>query len=79
MTFPKPKEYRLFIYQSYRKKDRNSCHQYRINSKVVNNEIYYDSRTDLMEKGARVIDVFTEDIGKNTERTTLLIILKKEK
>ena len=79
MIFPKPKEYHLFIYQSYRHKDRNSCHQYRINSKVVNNEIYYDSRTDLMEKGARVIDVFTEDIGKNTERTTLLILLKKEK
>lgn len=79
MIFPKPKECCLFIYQSYRKKDRNSCHQYRINSKVVNNEIYYDSRTDLMEKGARVIDVFTEDISKNTERTTLLILLKKEK
>ena len=79
MIFSKPKEYRLFIYQSYRKKDRNSCHQYRINSKVVNNEIYYDSRTDLMEKGAQIIDVFTEDIGKNTERTTLLILLKKEK
>ena len=79
MIFPKPKEYYEFIYQSYRKKDRSSCHQYRINGKVVNNEIYYDSRTDLMEKGARVIDVFTEDISKNTERTTLLILLKKEK
>lgn len=78
MIFPKPKKYYEFIYQSYRKKDRNSCHQYRLNGKVVNNEIYYDSRSDLMEKGARVIDVFTEDIGKNTERTTLLILLKKE-
>ena len=79
MNFSKSKEYHLFIYQSYRKKDRNSCHQYRINSKVVNNEIYYNSRTDLMKKGAQIIDVFTEDISKNTERTTLLILLKKEK
>lgn len=78
MKFSKPKEYYGFIYQSYRKKDRNSCHQYRINSKVVNNEVYYDSRSKLMQKGAQIIDVFTENIGKNTERTTLLVILKKE-
>lgn len=79
MKFPKPKEYYEFIYQSYRKKDKNSCHQYRINGKVVNDEVYYDSRSELIQKGARVIDVFTKYIGKNTERTTLLILLKKEK
>ena len=79
MKFPKPNEYYEFIYQSYRKVNRNSCYQYRINSKVVNDEVYYDSRSELMQKGDRIIDIFTENIGKNTERTTLLIILKKEK
>ena len=78
MLYPKPKEYYEFVYQSYRKKDKNSCHQYRINGKVVNEELYYDSRTDLIQKGARVVDCTTKTINKNTEVTTILVLLKKE-
>ena len=78
MKFPKPKEYYEFIYQSYRKKDRNSCHQYRINGKVVSEEVYYDSRTELYQRpGAYVVNCFGTMINKDTERTTLTLLVRK--
>ena len=78
MKFPKPKEYYEFIYQTYRKKDRNSCHQYRINGKVVSEEVYYDSRSELYQKpGSYIVACTTTTINKDTERTTLTLLVRK--
>lgn len=77
MKYPKPAEYYEFIYKSYRHKDKNDCHQYRINGKIVNAEVYYDSRSHLLEKGGWLVDMTTYPLNKNTEVTKVLVLLKK--
>lgn len=77
MKYPKPAEYYEFIYKSYRHKNRNSCHQYRINGKIVNDEVYYDSRMELLQKGGWLVDSRSWTINKDTEVTTTIVLLKK--
>ena len=79
MKSPKVGEYYEYVFQSYRKEGKDSCHQYRINGSIVNYEAYYDIRSELYQRGGYIVSCYEDCIGHNILRTTLLVLLKKEK
>ena len=78
MKPPKLAEYYEYLFQSYRKEGKDSNHQYRINGQIVNDETYYDTRSELIQRGAEIYKCYDDCIGHNVIRTSIWVLLKKE-